>query len=117
VLKFGPPEFFAVYLLTFCSSVGLGRKEKHKTRISMALGLLLAGVGMDTVSGQLRMTFAGHRQGVRQHRAAVAAGKGVKLAAARGSLRSTRLNPKFSLNQGPGSLIQCPPWTQPGSIG
>jgi len=25
--------------------------------ISMALGLLLAGVGMDTVSGQLRMTF------------------------------------------------------------
>ncbi|MFG3768370.1 tripartite tricarboxylate transporter permease, partial [Klebsiella pneumoniae] len=29
----------------------------HKTVISMSLGLLLAGVGMDTVSGQLRMTF------------------------------------------------------------
>src|SRR6266704_2043729 len=56
-LKFGPPEFFAVYLLTFCSFVGLGREAKHKTVISMALGLLLAGVGMDTVSGQLRMTF------------------------------------------------------------
>src|SRR6267143_1233231 len=56
-LRFGPPEFFAVYLLTFCSFVGLGREEKHKTIISMALGLLLAGVGMDTVSGQLRMTF------------------------------------------------------------
>src|SRR4051795_10741799 len=56
-LKFGPPEFFAVYLLTFCSFVGLGRDEKHKTVISMSLGLLLAGVGMDTVSGQLRMTF------------------------------------------------------------
>src|SRR5246500_4169301 len=56
-LKFGPPEFFAVYLLTFCSFVGLGRKEKHKTLISMSLGLLLAGIGMDTVSGQLRMTF------------------------------------------------------------
>src|SRR3982750_1019486 len=56
-LKFGPPEFFAVYLLTFCSFVGLGREEKHKTLISMSLGLLLAGVGMDTVSGQLRMTF------------------------------------------------------------
>src|SRR6266404_1206710 len=25
-LKFGPPEFFAVYLLTFCSFVGLGRE-------------------------------------------------------------------------------------------
>src|ERR1700710_916634 len=56
-LKFGPPEFFAVYLLTFCSFVGLGREAKHKTIISMSLGLLLAGVGMDTVSGELRMTF------------------------------------------------------------
>jgi TctA family transporter len=56
-LRFGPPEFFAVYFLTFCSFVGLGREEKHKTLISMALGLLLAAIGMDTVSGQLRMTF------------------------------------------------------------
>src|SRR6195952_5648991 len=56
-LRFGPPEFFSVYLLTFCSFVGLGREERHKIVISMALGLLLAGVGMDTVSGQLRMTF------------------------------------------------------------
>src|SRR5947208_9953986 len=32
-LKFGPPEFFAVYLLTFCSFVGLGREAKHKTLI------------------------------------------------------------------------------------
>src|ERR671926_154688 len=56
-LKFGPPEFFSVYLLTFCSFVGLGREDKHKTIISMTLGLLLAGIGLDTVSGQLRMTF------------------------------------------------------------
>jgi TctA family transporter len=56
-LRFGPPEFFAVYLLTFCSFVGLGREDKHKTLISMALGLLISGVGMDTVSGTLRMTF------------------------------------------------------------
>src|SRR6188472_548957 len=56
-LEFGPPEFFAVYLLTFCAFVGMGREDKHKTIISMALGLLLAGVGMDTVSGTLRMTF------------------------------------------------------------
>src|SRR5204863_9989258 len=44
-------------LLTFCSFVGLGREDKHKTIISMALGLVVAGMGMDTVSGQLRMTF------------------------------------------------------------
>src|SRR6202007_2405372 len=49
--------FFAVYLLTFCSFVGLGREDKHKTLISLALGLLLAALGMDTVSAQLRMTF------------------------------------------------------------
>jgi hypothetical protein len=30
-LKFGPPVF-AVYLLTFCSFVGLGREDAHKTR-------------------------------------------------------------------------------------
>ena len=56
-LRFGPAEFFSVYLLTFCSFVGLGREDKHKTIISMALGLLLTGIGMDTVSGTLRMTF------------------------------------------------------------
>ena len=55
-LKFGPPEFFAVYLLTFCSFVGTG-KEPFKTIISMMLGFGLAAIGMDTISGELRMTF------------------------------------------------------------
>jgi len=65
-LRFGPPEFFAVYLLTFCSFVGLGREDKHKTIISMTLGLLLAGIGMDTVSGTLRMTFGWNELARRQ---------------------------------------------------
>jgi putative tricarboxylic transport membrane protein len=56
-IRFGPPEFFAVYLLTFCSFVGLGREARHKTIISMCLGLILSGIGLDTVSAQLRMTF------------------------------------------------------------
>jgi putative tricarboxylic transport membrane protein len=56
-LRFGPPEFFAVYLLTFCSFIGLGREPRHKIVIALVLGLLLTGIGMDTVSGQLRMTF------------------------------------------------------------
>src|ERR1700693_2806090 len=47
-LRFGPPEFFAVYLLTFCSFVGLGREEKQKNVISMAIGLLITRVDMDT---------------------------------------------------------------------
>jgi len=56
-LKFGAPEFFSVYLLTFCSFVGMGKGSPFKVLISMALGFALAAVGMDTVTGQLRLTF------------------------------------------------------------
>jgi putative tricarboxylic transport membrane protein len=56
-LRFGAPEFFAVYLLTFCSFVGMGKGSPFKILVSMAIGFALAAVGMDTVTGQLRMTF------------------------------------------------------------
>ena len=56
-LKFGPPEYFAVYLLTFCSFVGMGKGSAFKILASMAIGFALAAVGMDTVTGQLRLTF------------------------------------------------------------
>jgi putative tricarboxylic transport membrane protein len=56
-LRFGPPEFFAVQLLTFCSFVGMGREPPVKTIAAMMLGFALAAVGLDTVTGQLRMTF------------------------------------------------------------
>jgi putative tricarboxylic transport membrane protein len=56
-LKFGPPEFFAVYLLTFCSFVGMGKGSPMKILAAMMLGFALAAVGMDTVTGQLRLTF------------------------------------------------------------
>ncbi len=56
-LKFGAPEFFAVYLLTFCSFVGMGKGSPFKILVAMAIGFALAAVGMDTVTGQLRLTF------------------------------------------------------------
>ncbi len=56
-LKFGPAEFFAVQLLTFSSFVGMSKEPPMKTVASMMLGFALAAVGMDTVTGQLRMTF------------------------------------------------------------
>jgi putative tricarboxylic transport membrane protein len=56
-LEFGPPEFFAVYLLTFCSFVGMGKGSPFKILASMCIGFSLAAVGMDTVTGQLRLTF------------------------------------------------------------
>ncbi|HEX3141508.1 MAG TPA: tripartite tricarboxylate transporter permease, partial [Rhizobacter sp.] len=56
-LKFGPAEFFAVQLLTFCSFVGMSKEPPAKVIASMMLGFALAAVGMDTVTGQLRMTY------------------------------------------------------------
>jgi putative tricarboxylic transport membrane protein len=56
-LKFGPAEFFAVQLLTFCSFVGMSKEPPAKTLAAMMLGFALAAVGLDTVTGTLRMTF------------------------------------------------------------
>lgn len=56
-LKFGPAEYFAVQLLTFCSFVGMSREPPAKVIAAMMLGFALAAVGMDTVTGQLRMTY------------------------------------------------------------
>ena len=56
-LEFGPPEFFSVYLLTFCSFVGMSRGSTLKIVSSMMVGFALAAVGTDTVTGALRMTF------------------------------------------------------------
>jgi putative tricarboxylic transport membrane protein len=56
-LKFGPPEFFAIQMLTFCSFVGMGKEPPLKTISAMMLGFALAAVGLDTMTGQLRMTF------------------------------------------------------------
>jgi len=56
-LRFGPPEFFSVYLLTFCSFVGMGKGSPAKILISMMIGFALSTVGIDVVTGQLRMTF------------------------------------------------------------
>ncbi|MSQ56388.1 MAG: tripartite tricarboxylate transporter permease [Limnohabitans sp.] len=56
-LEFGPPEYFAVQLLTFCSFIGMGREPPVKTMLAMMLGFALAAVGLDSVTGTLRMTY------------------------------------------------------------
>jgi len=56
-LKFGPPEFFAIQLLTFSSFVGLGGGNPLKSFASILMGFILASVGLDIVTGQLRLTF------------------------------------------------------------
>ena len=56
-LQFGPPEFFSVYFLTFCSFIGMGKEPPFKIMAAMMLGFALAAVGIDTVTGQLRLIF------------------------------------------------------------
>jgi putative tricarboxylic transport membrane protein len=56
-LKFGPPEFFAIQLLTFSSFIGLGGGNPVKSFVAILLGFVLAAVGLDTVTGKLRLTF------------------------------------------------------------
>ena len=56
-LQFGPPEFFSVYLLTFCAFVGMSKEPPFKTIAAMMLGFALAAVGTDPVNGALRLTF------------------------------------------------------------
>src|SRR4029434_3894779 len=56
-LKFGPPEFFAIQLLTFSSFIGLGGGNPFKSLVAILLGFILASVGLDIVTGALRLTF------------------------------------------------------------
>lgn len=56
-LRFGPPELFAVLLLSFATFVGLGGGSPVKTISMVSLGFLLSAVGLDIVTGQPRLTF------------------------------------------------------------
>ncbi|MFK7890747.1 MAG: tripartite tricarboxylate transporter permease [Granulosicoccus sp.] len=56
-LSFGPPEIFALMLLAFATFVGLGGDDIPKTIFSICVGLVLASVGFDEISGQPRLIF------------------------------------------------------------
>jgi putative tricarboxylic transport membrane protein len=56
-LSFGPPEFFAIQLLTFSSFIGLGGGSPVKSLAAILIGFILASVGLDIVTGALRLTF------------------------------------------------------------
>ncbi|WP_135506481.1 tripartite tricarboxylate transporter permease [Roseovarius aestuariivivens] len=56
-LKFGPQEEFALMLLAFATFIGLGGDDIPKTIFSILLGLVLAAVGFDIISGKPRLIF------------------------------------------------------------
>jgi putative tricarboxylic transport membrane protein len=56
-LRFGPPEEFALMVLAFATFIGLGGDDIPKTIFSILIGLVLASVGLDIVSGKPRLIF------------------------------------------------------------
>ena len=67
-LSFGNPEIFALMLLAFATFVGLGGDDIPKTIFSICIGLVLATVGFDIISGEPRLIFfdiTGFSHGIR----------------------------------------------------
>jgi len=67
-LQFGDPEIFALMLLAFATFVGLGGDDIPKTIFSICVGLVLATVGFDIISGEPRLIFfdiTGFSHGIR----------------------------------------------------
>ncbi len=58
-LTFGAPEEFALMMLAFATFVGLGGDDIAKTLFSIAIGLVLAAVGFDIISGIPRLQLFG----------------------------------------------------------
>lgn len=56
-LQFGPAQLFAVFVLSFATLVGLGAEAPMKSVAMLTLGLLLAAVGFDTITGEQRLNF------------------------------------------------------------
>ena len=56
-LSFGPPEMFSLALVGLLMAVTLSGASIVKGLIMMALGLLLASVGLDPISGKTRFSF------------------------------------------------------------
>lgn len=53
---FGPAEYFALYLLAFCTLGGIGSQNQAKAAISVCLGLGFAMIGVDNSTGMTRFT-------------------------------------------------------------
>jgi len=56
-LRFGPAEEFALMVVAFATFIGLGGDDIPKTIFSILIGLVLASVGLDIISGKPRLVF------------------------------------------------------------
>lgn len=55
--SFGPAEYFALYLLAFCTLGGFASKNQAKAMLAACLGLGIAMIGLDNSTGMPRFTF------------------------------------------------------------
>ena len=56
-IHFGPADYFALYILAFATIGGIAGVDPRKTLLSALIGLVLATVGLDPISGVPRYTF------------------------------------------------------------
>jgi putative tricarboxylic transport membrane protein len=56
-IKFGPPEYFALMLLSFTLVSALSTNNMIKGLITVILGLFVATIGIDGITGEARFTF------------------------------------------------------------
>jgi putative tricarboxylic transport membrane protein len=56
-LRFGPPESFALLLFALVAVASIGSEQVLKSLIALALGLVIATVGIEQQSGVTRFTF------------------------------------------------------------
>ncbi|MCY3878663.1 MAG: tripartite tricarboxylate transporter permease [Rhodobacteraceae bacterium] len=54
---FGPSEYFALYLLAFCTLGGLASRNQAKAALAAMLGLGIAMIGLDNTTGLPRFTY------------------------------------------------------------
>ncbi len=54
--QFGPAEYFALYLLAFCTLGGIASKNQAKAAFASCLGIMIAMIGLDPNSGMARLT-------------------------------------------------------------
>ncbi len=54
---FGPAEYFALYLLAFCTLGGMASNNQAKAAIAACIGLGIAMIGVDNSSGMPRLTY------------------------------------------------------------
>ncbi|MEM7302830.1 MAG: tripartite tricarboxylate transporter permease [Pseudomonadota bacterium] len=53
---FGPAEYFALYLLAFCTLGGMASNNQAKAALASCIGLAIAMIGVDNTSGLPRLT-------------------------------------------------------------